>query len=251
MADNLPVVQNRAPIAPADDTDLNELLPITSGSNLTEREKADASRHQNALNILGPAAGAALVCPGNQSGWEEHDKCPYSAKCVLLRARKAPEGELCPIEAEHISTQFKAWTQELGKTVITLTASERSVVSELVWLDVQEHRCASILSKGNAARMTQMNPKEVHPETLEPIAWERVIHANAELLDRIHNKRRMLLKEWMLNPEQKAKKARWENKGTGTDQSSLQAEFAARLRKVMRKPFLDVPEDNPTTVIED
>jgi len=246
MADNTSNPTLSTTVAP--DIDLTELLPVSEGTNLTQAERNDASRHQNALNILGPAAGAALVCPGNQVGLDESQKCPYSAKCVLLRARKAPQGELCPIEAEHISSQFRAWTTELEKTTLTLTASERAVVSELVWLDVQEHRCASILSKGDAARLTQLNPKEVHPETLEPIAWERVIHANTELLDRISTKRRMLLKEWMLNPEQKAKKARWENKGTGQDQSSLQAAFAARLRKVMRSPvLLDVPKDDSPT----
>lgn len=247
MSDNELQPVNPAPIAAAPEHDLDALLPISCGSDLTEAEVADASRLQNALNILGPVGGGALICPGNQINLDDVNKCPYSAKCVLLRARKAPEGQLCPIEAEHITTTFKQWVSDFGKTSITLTAAERSVVSELVWLDLQEHRCASILSKGDAARMTQMNPKEVHPETLLPIAWERVIHANAELLDRISAKRRMLYKEWMINPEQKAKQARWEKKGTGTDTASLQAAIAAKLRSLARSKtiIVTIPDDDP------
>jgi hypothetical protein len=212
----------------------NELLPIANIPTLTEAEKEEASRFQNAINILGPAAGGALVCPGNQESVPEEDRCPYSAKCVMLKARKAPRGQLCPIEAQHIAELFKNWVEELEKTTMTLSASERVFIAELVWLGVQEQRCSSIVSKGKAAQLVQINPKEVHPETLDPITWEKVIHANILRLDQISLHRSRLLKEWMLTPEQKAKQARWDGKSKNTDQSSKQSLVAGKIRQITK-----------------
>lgn len=224
-----------------------ELLPISSGATLTEKEKEDASRFQSAINILGPAAGAALVCPGNQQNIPEEDRCPYSAKCVMLKAQKAPQGELCPIEAQYIGELFRTWVEELDKTTMSLSASERVFVAELVFLGIQEQRCAAIISKGKAAQLVQVNPKEVHPETLDPITWEKVIHANVLRMDQISLHRSRLLKEWMLTPEQKAKQARWDNKTKNTDQASKQSQIADKIKMInkSRKQLLD--SESPQT----
>jgi Cu2+-containing amine oxidase len=152
----------------------------------------------------------------------------------MLQAKKAPEGQLCPIEAQHITELFKTWCAELEKTPGTLAASERVFLSEIVFLGIQEQRCAAIISKGKAAQLVQVNPKEVHPETLDPLTWEKVIHANVLRLDQISINRSRLLREWMLTPEQKAKQARWDNKSKNTDQSSKQSLIADKIRQITK-----------------
>lgn len=235
----IPEVVASLPEAPSQ---TDGLLPLPPMEGLTLEESEEASRLLNAFNILGPAAGGALICPGNQIDVPDHERCPYAAKCVFLRARKAPAGHLCPIESQHMTQQFEAWTKEIEKTPMSLTASERAFVSELVWIAIQEARSTAVVSRGTAARLTQLNVKEVD-EHLDPIAWERVIHSNVELLDNLSTRRRMLLKDWMISPEQKAKKARWEKKTDGQDQSVLQSAIAQKLKKVRRT--LELEDDNP------
>jgi hypothetical protein len=190
------------------------------------------------LRVLGPVGGSCLICPGNQAGYSEDRRCAYAAKCPALAAGKAPAGQLCPLEVDVIEERFNSWCLEIGTEPMTIKESERIVISELTWLDIQEQRCASILSRGEAARLTQINVKEVHPETGEQLAWERVLHANATLLDQIHTKRRMLFKDWELTPEMKTKKAKIEGKGKGDDLGSQLTAKANKLRRM--GPVIDV-----------
>jgi len=208
------------------------LLSSDNEINLTPEEQSKAQKLQDVFVLLGPAGGSALVCPGNQIGVPENERCPYSAKCELLKAGKAPAGELCPIEANYIATRFSDWTRELNKATNTLTESERCFVSDMTWIDTQSLRCTNILAKGEAARLTQQDPRETHPETLETLSWQTVIHANVLRLDQLVIHRRMLLKDWMLTPEQKAKQAKWEGRSTGSDISSQQSARADRLRRL-------------------
>jgi hypothetical protein len=243
---------------PADETELSpnhvffDLLDKPSmGAILTTKEKEKADQFQNALHILGPAAGGALVCPGNQETTPDDKKCPYSAKCVYLKAKKAPAGMICPIEGEEIENRFLGWCRELGKNPLSLTESERAFVSEVVWIAVQEYRCASIVSKGEDARLYSIGVKEAHPDTLEPILWEKIIHVNLQLLELLSNKRRILLKDWMLTAEQKFKKDRASGNFKGKDLSVRQSALADRLVKLDRLPDEDVPhndEDDSSTV---
>lgn len=201
--DLLPLEQNQLS-APS----LEELLPLAPIDGLTASEIAKMQQLQVALVQIGSAAGGALVCPGNQVGVSESSRCPYSAKCELLKRSKAPEGELCPIEREVILARFNGWAATINANPRALREDQRAVISELVWIDVQEQRCSSILSKGEAARLTQISVKDSNPETGEWISWERVIHSNSVLLESLHTRRRMIMKEWMLTPEQKFKAAK-------------------------------------------
>lgn len=216
---------------------LSTLLP-SAVIELSEEESAEIQAHQLATRVLGPAAGAVLVCPGNQVGVPDEQKCPYFAKCPLLRMQKAPQGRLCPFEKDIVEQRFSSWCRELTIEPDQLLESERAVIADLVWLDIQEQRCVNILSSGKNSRLTQINVKEVHPETGEHLAWERVIHSNTELLDRIHTQRRMIFKDWELSPEMKTKKAKLEGRGKGTDLSNQLAAKADRLRKL--GPVIDV-----------
>jgi hypothetical protein len=209
--------------------------------DLTPEQRKKAETLHTAFAVLGPAAGGALVCPGNQVDLPDSMKCPYSAKCEYLKALKAPAGELCPLESRHIEDKFLGWCQELGKNPLTLTESERAFIGELVWISVQEYRCASIVSKGEQARLTQLSPKDVHPDTLEPISWEREIHSNVQRLDQLGMQRRLLLKDWMLTPEQKWRRDKASKLSNGRDLSTVQSARADRLRKLGRR---DEEEDD-------
>jgi hypothetical protein len=226
-----PIIPESALEPAAPKLSLSTLLP-TSVLDLSEEERAELMGHQLATRVLGPAAGAVLVCPGNQIGVPDDSKCPYFAKCPLLRMQKAPQNRLCPFEKDIVETRFSDWCRELEVEPDDLAESQRAVIADLVWLDIQEQRCLNIVSSGKSARLTQINVKEVHPETGEHLAWERVIHANMELLDRIHTQRRMIFKDWELTPEMKTKKNKLEGKGKGTDLSSKLAAKADKLRRL-------------------
>lgn len=213
-------------------TSVKGLLATDEDLGLTVAEQSELDYYQNALNILGPAAGSVLVCPGNQLNIAEEDKCPYASKCPLLRMQKAPEDKMCPIERKLIEERFGSWCRELEADPASLKESDRVAVSDLCWLDLQEQRCLHILARGEEARLTVTNPKDVHPETFLPVSWEKVIHPNVELLVQLQTQRRMILKDWMLTPEQVWKKAKAEGKGSGKDISSTQAARADRLRNL-------------------
>lgn len=245
----VPTQQPDAPVVP----DIESLLPTPSANGVTEQENARLSQFQTALIVIGQAAGGALVCPGNQLGVADSQKCPYAAKCELLRVQKAPANELCPIERELILARFHGWcntlTEVMGVTIDPKTLREdvRAVISELVWIDIQEQRCNGILARGEAARLTQINVKDSNPETGEWISWERVIHSNSVLLESLHTRRRMIFKEWMLNPQEKFKAARAMGKlGSGEDLSKKLSARHDRLKDLepdyIEAEFTEVPD---------
>lgn len=209
---------------------INGLLASDEDLNLTEPEAREFEAYQMGLRILGPAGGSVMVCPGNQDSFDEQDKCPYASKCPLLRMHKAPENKLCPIERAYIEERFSAWCEEIKRDPMHLKESERVTIADLTWIDLQANRCVHVLSRGEEARLTVTNPKDVHPETFLPVSWEKVIHPNVERLDQLVNQRRMILKEWMLSPEQQWKRDKAENKGQGKALASAQSARADKLK---------------------
>lgn len=204
--------------------------------NLTQEEREEVDAFNQVNVILGPAAGAALVCPGNQLDIPEHLKCPYAAKCPLLRMQKAPAHRLCPLEKSYIEERFSSWCQEIEADPLHLSETNRVAISDLVWIDVQINRCNNILSAGENARLTHKNITEAvviegqtAPTTL---TWEYVIHSNAELLAALQERRRMILKDWMLTPQEKFKRDRALGLGKGNDISSQQSARADKLRTI-------------------
>lgn len=211
-------------------SNVNSLLATSEDLGLTVDEQQEFDNYQTALKILGPAAGAVLMCPGNQDNVADEDRCPYSSKCPLLRMHKAPENKMCPVERLIVEERFNAWSRELNTDPVAAKESDRVAISDLCWIDLQMQRSLHIISKGDEARLTVTNPKDVHPETFLPISWEKVVHPNVELLVQLQTTRRMILKDWMLTPEQVWKRAKAEGKGTGKDLSSVQSARADKLR---------------------
>lgn len=236
--DMLPVVNQELALVPKPKFSYDALLPKPKNLALSQDQVAELASFEAALVILGPAAGAVLMCPGNQEGLADDKKCPYFAKCPLLKMKKAPEGDLCPIERVITEERFSSWCRVLGQEPGELTEDVRVVVSTLVWIDLEEQRCVNILSTGEAARLTQVNVTEAltysadnnGPPTVLPLTWERVLHVNTQRLGELVEERRMLLKDMMLTPEQKWKIAKAEGKSKGTDLGSQQSTRGDKLR---------------------
>lgn len=210
---------------------------------LTDPEAKELMAFQRSLVILGPAGGAVLMCPGNQVDVKVEDRCPYAAKCPLLRAQKAPADKLCPIERTIVEERFSSWSRTVGQEPDQLTEDARATVSQLTYIDLQEQRCTNILSSGEAARMTQINVTDAinfsvqgedgsMQQQILPLTYERVLHINAELLAQLQSERRMILKDWMLTPEQRWKIAKAEGKAKGNDIGSQQSARGDKLRKL-------------------
>jgi hypothetical protein len=184
---------------------------------LTQEEEVEFNTRQMATFILGPAAGAVLVCPGNQENTPEDDRCPYYAKCYLRSISKAPAGKLCPVECRLTEGRFSAWCKELGKDPEDLSESERSVVSELTWIDLKIERINNMLASGSNAQLTQRNINDaiLVDEDKAPIivSSEKVSNVLNEELAKLSNQRLNLLKSWMLTPEQKFKIEKAKKKG--------------------------------------
>jgi hypothetical protein len=199
---------------------------------LTCEEIEETKAYQLTLNILGPASGACLICPGNQERVAEDKKCPYSSKCPLLRVRKAPVGKLCPIERKEIENRFSGWCQEFGEDPLSLTESTRVAVSDLTWIDIQIQRCNHILDKGDASRLTIDNVSHINQEDWSPIAWEKVLHPITMLLTSLQSQRRIIMKDWMITPEQKWKKSKAEHTSKGMDLTSTQSKKADHFKSL-------------------
>lgn len=227
--------------------DLETLLPMPSSGDLSTSETKRHQQFQTALVVMGQAAGVALVCPGNQIGVADASRCAYAAKCELLKAQKAPQGELCPIEREIILARFTGWCNTIGADPKALREDQRAVVAELVEIDIQDQRCSNILSRGEAALLTQISVKDSNPETGEWISWERVLHSNAILQESLHTRRRMIMKEWMLTPIEKFKAAKAMGKlGTGDDLGKKMSARADKLRNLnvdtIDAEYVDIPD---------
>jgi hypothetical protein len=235
--DMLPVLPNGTDVDAPIRFTYDALLPKAGDLNLSQSQVDELAAFEASLVILGPAAGSVLVCPGNQEDLTDDRKCPYAAKCPLLRMKKAPEGKLCPIERTIIEQRFSGWCKAVGQEPDQLTEDMRALVADLTWMDLQIQRCVNILSAGEAARMTQVNVTEAvnytnaeGEQTVLPLTWERVLHVNTERLDNLQDRRRMLLKDAMLNNEQRWRIQKAEGNAKGTDLGSQQASRAAKLR---------------------
>jgi hypothetical protein len=209
------------------------LLATDEDYGLTPCEKKEVDTYNQMLVILGPAGGSIQMCPGNQDGLDEQDKCPHAAKCPLLRMGKAVAEKMCIIELTLVQERFGSWAKELNVDPLDVPESDRISISDLTWMDVQEQRCLNILAKagGEEARLMVTNPKELDPNTLLPVAWEKLLHPVVERLDQIISARRLIMKDLMITREQKWKVARAEGNGSGNDISSQQSARADKLRK--------------------
>jgi len=204
------------------------LLPIAKIA-LTETEQQAARTYQLAHLILGPAAAAPMLCS---------KKCPdpFRIVCPLAKVGKEPIGQRCPFEQQYVAERFLAWMNDLGRTLEDLLEMERSAITTLVTLDLQEKRCNAILADAQNAALTSRAVRDVDATSGVPLCWEDVVHANALRLNEVIDKRRMILRDMELTPEMqtKRKKALGNLKPAGADLASRQSDNADKLRRAMR-----------------
>jgi hypothetical protein len=207
-----------------------KLLPIAE-IELAADELEQVQIYQMANLVLGPAAAAPMICEPNCPN-------PFRSVCPLAQAHKAPLGQRCPFEQQYIGERFIGWLNEIGRTLEDLLESERSAITTLVTLDLQERRCSAILAEAQNAQLTSRSVRDVDASTGMPIAWEDVVHLNAERMNQIIDKRRAILRDLELTPEMKTRRTKalgQVNKSiAGKDFASRSSEITDKVRKALR-----------------
>jgi hypothetical protein len=214
------------------ETQLAEILP-TVEIDLTEEERLQVSRHVTARFLMDTAGAAALTC---------QEDCPFRMECPLFIARKQPTGRLCPVEIEYLRARFMGWMREMGRTLDTVTESERLAIGNLCSLQLELQRVRTILARARNAEMNQVSVRDVNAETGEPICWENVIHTAAQRESQILLDIRMIMKDFELTPEQKTKKAKALGLRPGNDIASRQSKLFEKLQDARRRlPAAEAP----------
>jgi hypothetical protein len=199
-------------------------LLLPSGKiDLNTEEQKKIQVYQEARLVLGSAGVAPMRCAG--------DACPIANTCPLIKMKKAPVGEICPFEANYVVERFAGWMKELDKTEAIMSETERSSIAQLVVLDLQEQRCLSIMSEGKAASMTDLSVKEVDLQTGDALSYEKIVHANMQILVELRTARRMILDDMERTERSKTRKLKTLQGKTGKDLASRQSQTADTIRK--------------------
>ena len=214
---------------------LTSLLPIAA-VELTAPQQVAARSYQMAQLVLGPAASTPMLCA-------KTCPTPFRSVCMLAQIGKEPIGQRCPWEQQYAVDRMIGWMSEIGRTFADIMESERSMLQSLVTIDIQERRCNMILADAGNAQLTSRAIRDVDVETGTPLCWEDVIHANAELMDNLTTRRRMLLKDLELTPEAQTRRKKslgLLKQGGGRSLANRQSESNDRLRRAMRGEAIDV-----------
>lgn len=221
---HLPPASAPLPTAISTQDRLASLLP-TATSDLTTAELTTLRVYQEARLVLGSAGAAVMTCAG------EH--CPIQLTCPLMKIHKAPVGDLCPFEANYIVERFAGWMRELDRTEATMSETDRSSISQLVTMDLQEQRCLQIMSIGKAASMVDVAVKEVDLQTNQPLSYENIVHANMQIIQEIRTARRMLLDDMERSEKARTRKAKWLPGHAGRDLSTRQSVNADKIAEAL------------------
>ena len=200
------------------------LLP-TGKIDLTPEEQKSVQVYQEARLVLGSAGAAPMRCAG--------EACPIASTCPLIKIHKAPVGEICPFEANYVVERFAGWMQELKKTEMTMSETERSSIAQLVVIDLQEQRFLTIMAEGKQASMTDLAVKEVDLETGEALSYEKIVHANMQIIQELRTARRMILDDMERTEKAKTRKLKTLQGKTGKDLASRQSANADSIRKTL------------------
>jgi hypothetical protein len=238
MADNPEVVlfnQPETKLAPALPSTLQErfakLLPVADG-DLTPEEQKKVQVYQEARLVLGSAGVAPMRCAG--------PACPIATTCPLVKINKAPLNEICPFEANYVVERFAGWMGELERNEQNLNETDRSSIAQLVVIDLQEQRCLSIMSEGKAASMTDLSVKEVDMQTGDALSYEKIVHANMQILQELRTARRMILDDMERTERAKTRRLKTLQGKTGKDLASRQSANADKVRNALDPTYIDV-----------
>ena len=220
-------VDSIIPVAPVSQSTVERfaLLLPTGAIDLTIEEKQKIQTYQEARLVLGSAGVAPMRCAG--------DACPIANTCPLVKIKKAPIGEMCPFEANYVVERFSGWMTELVKTEATITETDRSSIAQLVVIDLQEQRCLAIMSEGKAASMTDLSVKEVDLQTGEALSYEKIVHANMQILQELRTARRMILDDMERTEKSKTRRLKTLQGKTGKDLATRQSANADKVRQMV------------------
>lgn len=73
------------------------------------------------------------------------ESCPYSEQCLVLKYDLAPIGEPCPVETAEIEARYAGYSLDFDIEGASFT--DRTLVSEIINLDIMIERCKSLMSK--------------------------------------------------------------------------------------------------------
>jgi hypothetical protein len=208
------------------------LLP-TASQDLTLDEQKAVQIYQEARLVLGSAGVAPMRCAG--------PACPIATTCPLVKINKAPVGEICPFEANYVVERFTGWMRELNHDEASLSETDRSSIAQLVVIDLQEQRCLSIMAEGKAAAMTDLSVKEVDLQTGEALSYEKIVHANMQILQELRTARRMILDDMERTEKAKTRRLKIMQGKTGKDLATRQSNNADKIRVALETPnYIDV-----------
>lgn len=202
------------------------ILLLPSGNvDLTVEESKAVQTYQEARLVLGSAGVAPMRCAG--------DACPIANTCPLIKIKKAPIGQLCPFEANYVVNRFAGWMRDLNRTEATMSETERSSIAQLVVIDLQEQRCLAIMSEGKAASMTDLSVKEVDLQTGDAISYEKIVHANMQILAELRTARRMILDDMERTEKAMTRRIKTLQGHTGKDLASRQSKAGDAVRNAL------------------
>lgn len=202
------------------------ILLLPSGNvDLTVEESKAVQTYQEARLVLGSAGVAPMRCAG--------DACPIANTCPLIQIKKAPIGQLCPFEANYVVNRFAGWMRDLNRTEATMSETERSSIAQLVVIDLQEQRCLAIMSEGKAASMTDLSVKEVDLQTGDAISYEKIVHANMQILAELRTARRMILDDMERTEKAMTRRIKTLQGHTGKDLASRQSKTGDAVRNAL------------------
>lgn len=115
------------------------------------------------------------------------DNCPYAESCRLLECNLAPLGETCPAEAAQIEMRFAGYNKQFNLDSGSFT--DKSLVSELINLDIMADRCKALISKEQVpvievvTGVSEQGEEYSHPEVSKYWdAYERTLKRREEIL---------------------------------------------------------------------
>lgn len=73
------------------------------------------------------------------------EACPYSEQCLILKYDLAPMGEPCPVETAEIEARYSGYSMDFDVEGSSFT--DRTIVSEIINLDIMIERCKALMSK--------------------------------------------------------------------------------------------------------
>jgi hypothetical protein len=225
-------IQSIVPPANQFQDKLASLLP-TVAPDLTVEEQKKVQIYQEARLVLGSAGVAPMRCAG--------DACPIAVTCPLVKIHKPPIGETCPFEANYVITRFIGWMKELNQSEETLNETDRSSIAQLIVIDLQEQRCLAIMSEGKAAAMTDLSVKEVDLQTGEALSYEKIVHANQQILQELRTARRMILDDMERTERAKSRRLKLMSGKTGKDLATVQSANTDKIRAALDTPdYIDI-----------